>query len=136
MANVSGTTKMPEPPDEPERILPALGPEVTTHQPTELEIQDSADVIEKPKKTAKKSEELFPVKLLKNYRPYDKDANGNDSEFVISEPNAETGKPWREPSAEDRMRLPAGITVKLPMEEAKRAIKLGIGERNDPLPGK
>lgn len=135
MANVSGT-KMPDPPAEPERILPALGPEVLTHQPTELEIQDSADVVEKPKKTAKKGEELFPVKLLKNYRPLEKDANGNDSEFVISEPNPETGKPWREPSDEDRQRLPAGITVKLPLEEAKRAIKLGIGERNDPLPGK
>jgi hypothetical protein len=136
MANVSGTTKVPEAPEDPERILPALGPEVLVHQPTELEIQDSADVIERPKKTAKKSEELFPIKLLKNYRPMAEDANGNRSEFVISEPNAETGKPWRDPSEEDRMRLPAGITVKLPREEAFRAIKLGIGERNDPLPTK
>lgn len=136
MANVSGTTKMPDPPEDPERIVPALGPEVTVHQPTELEIQDAADVVEKPKKTAKKSEELFPVKLRRNYRPMDEDANGNRSEFVVSEPNPETGKPWREPTEEERVRLPAGITVKLPLEEAKRAIKLGIGERNDPLPGK
>lgn len=136
MANVSGT-KISDPlknvvaPEDPERVLPALGPELESHQPTELEIQASAAVVdEDDKKKAKKKEELFPIKLLRNYRP----AEGSD--FLIGEPNPLVGKPWREPTEEDRIRLPAGMTVKLPLTEAKRAIELKIGERNDPLPGK
>lgn len=141
MANVSGT-KVSDPlkdvqaPEDPERVLPALGPELTTHQPTELELQASAAVVdddedEDGKKKAKaKKEELFPVKLLRNYRPLE------GSDFVIGEPNPHTGKPWREPTQEERLRLPAGMTVKLPLSEAKRAIQLKIGERNDPIGGK
>lgn len=128
MANVSGT-KMPEPAEDPPRVLSTLGPELTSRQATELDIQASADVVDDDlKKPAPKKEKLFPVKLLKAYRPL--------GDFEIGQPNPETGKPYREPTEEERMRIPAGTDVLLPVDEAKRAISLKIGERNDPLPTK
>lgn len=128
MANVSGT-KMPEAPEDPARILPALGPELKAKEATELDIQASADVVDEDlKKPASKKEKLFPIRLLKAYRPI--------GDFEIGQPNPETGKPFREPTEEERMRVPAGTDVLLPMDEAKRAISLKIGERNDPLPTK
>lgn len=128
MANVSGTIKMPEPPEDPPRVLPALGPELKAREATELDIQASADVVDEDLKKPAKKEKLFPVRLLKSYRPI--------GDFEIGQPNPETGKPYREPTEEERMRIPAGTDLLLPVDEAKRAISLKIGERNDPLPGK
>lgn len=128
MANVSGT-KIVEAPEDPERTLPALGPDVVAKSPTELEIQASADVVDEDlKKQAQKEtkrEKLFPVRLLKDYRPI--------GDFEIGQPNPETGKPYREPTEEDRQKVKAGTDILLPLEEAKRAIALKIGERNDPI---
>ena len=52
-------------------------------------------------------ERLFPVVLLRNYRPI--------------------GTP-------DSTKVFAGTAINLPVAEARRAIKLGIAERNDPIP--
>lgn len=128
MANVSGTKTDPFKDvvvqDDPERVVPALGPEVGARQQTELEVQDSADVIDEKVKKRDKKEKLLPVRLLKDYRPM--------GEFEIGQPNPETGKPYREPTEEERQKVKAGTDVLLPAEEARRAVALKIGERNDP----
>lgn len=134
MANVSGT-KITDPlkgvdvQEDSERMPPALGPEVTAKSPTELELQASADVVDedlkKQSQKETKREKLFPVRLLKDYRPI--------GDFEIGQPNPETGKPYREPTEEERQKVKAGTDILLPLEEAKRAIALKIGERNDPI---
>lgn len=132
MANVSKNDPLKgvqAPEDEP-RVLNTLGPDHEPDQPTELEIQDAQDAVdedEKKKVKAAPKAKLFPIKLLKNYRPL-------TDNFRIVEPG--NGKNDRDPSDEEKTRIDAGTSVLLPLDEAMRAIELKIGERNDPLPGK
>ncbi len=129
MANVSGTKTDPMRnvvvPEDPDRILPALGPEIGARQQTELEVQASADVVDEDLKKRDKKEKMFPVRLLKDYRPI--------GDFEIGQPDPENGKPYRSPTEEDRQKVLAGTDILLPVDEAKRAIALKIGERNDPI---
>jgi hypothetical protein len=128
MANASGTrTEIPQPPSDEPRILPALGPDpAAPRQQTELEVQASADVIDDDVKKRDKKEKLFPVRLLKKYRPI--------GDFEIGQPDPENGKPYRSATEEEKaLGVQAGVDVLLPVEEAKRVIALKIGERNDPI---
>jgi len=81
---------------------------------------------------------LFPVRLLKNYRPMDRsDAQGNTvlSPFkvvALSDPDNEYSElVTREPTGVERKKVFAGVILRLPPEEATRAIKLKIAERAD-----
>lgn len=70
----------------------------------------------------KRSEDtkLFPVKLLKNYRPL--------GEFKVS-----TDEGLRDPSAEEVQKTPAGLVIHLPIEEARTVISKKIADRDDPI---
>lgn len=63
---------------------------------------------------------LFPVKLLKNYRPV--------GEFKVS-----TADGLRDPSAEETMKTPAGLVIHLPIDEARAVISKKIADRDDPI---
>lgn len=74
-------------------------------------------------KTATKlKEKLFPVKLLKNYRPISEEAQIQDVEGT-----------YRPLSEEEAMKVEAGKHVALPIEEAKSIIAKKIGERADEI---
>lgn len=65
---------------------------------------------------------LFPVKLLKNYRPISADAQIQEKD----------GK-YRELTGEEAAKVPAGSHLALPVEEAQSVIEKRIAERNDPI---
>ena len=65
---------------------------------------------------------FFPVKLVRNYRPV-------SAEFYILDDEGD----YREPSDEERMKVLAGRSIKLPVEEAQAVINSKIAERNDPI---
>lgn len=141
MANVSGTNVTGKDDKRPTdnnvaadgTTLRSQQPYVAAHSnnPSELEVQASADEeglkdLQKDAKSGKKTKEkLFPVKLLKNYRPI--------GEFEIAQPNPETGAKSREPTAEESDKVPAGTDILIPKDEAKRAIEEKIAIRNDPI---
>ena len=72
--------------------------------------------------TVKPKVKLFPVKLLKNYRPISLDAQIQDKD----------GK-YRPLTGDEAAKVPAGSHVSLPVEEAQSVIKNKIAERNDPI---
>lgn len=74
-----------------------------------------------PKKKA--SEKLFPVKLLKNYRPVSIEAQIQD----------EDSSEYRAMSEEEAQKVRAGQHIALPVQEAKDVIANRIAERNDPV---
>lgn len=66
--------------------------------------------------------DMLPVKLLRNYRPYDKYrvvVEGDDGDEMTDKVSVEGTKEW------------AGTRLMLPPDEARRAVKLGIAERDD-----
>lgn len=66
--------------------------------------------------------DMLPVKLLRNYRPmaeYKVVVEGEDSDEYQDKVSVEGTKEW------------AGTKLMLPADEARRAVKLGIGERAD-----
>lgn len=67
------------------------------------------------------SEKMFPVKLLRNYRPV-------SDKFQIVE-----GEGPREPTAEELAKVLATTTILLPVAEAQDIINKKIAERNDPI---
>lgn len=77
---------------------------------------------DKIKQKAKASEKLFPVKLVKNYRPI-------SPEFQIQG----DGGVYRAPTDEERMKIKAGDFIALPVAEAQSVIEKKIAERNDPI---
>ncbi len=87
----------------------------------------------RPRKDAMESAEstpdakLYPVKLLKNYRP------GGDFEVQDLEipEDPESNLIWREPTTQERAKCVAGKTVNINAVEAKRLLHLRIGERAD-----
>lgn len=72
----------------------------------------------------KQAEKLFPVKLLKNYRPVSSDAQIEDEEI--------TGE-YRPLTEDEAQKVRAGRSIALPVEEAKAVISSKIAERNDPV---
>lgn len=72
----------------------------------------------------KQAEKLFPVKLLKNYRPVSSDAQIEDEEI--------TGE-YRPLTEDEAQKVRAGRSIALPVEEAKTVIASKIAERNDPV---
>lgn len=78
--------------------------------------------MDKIKQKVKASEKLFPVKLVKNYRPISPD-------FQIQG----EGGVYRPPSEEERVKVPAGESIALPVTEAQSVVEKKIAERNDPI---
>lgn len=108
---------------------------VVTNRYAEPQNQDRFQPVEDEPKEFKKDAEqdkirqkvksdvkLFPVKLLKNYRPISEDAQIQD----------ENGD-YRPLSEEEAAKVNAGTHVALPVEEAQSVIKNKIAERNDPI---
>lgn len=98
---------------------------------------------------AKPSEKLFPVKLLKNYRPADvyelvgyhrkeltqKDNTGKmvvvqKAEFIEGEMS-----PPPHPGIGFDTKIWADTVIRLPMNEAKRLVGKNLAERADAFPG-
>lgn len=77
---------------------------------------------DKIRQKVKSDVKLFPVKLLKNYRPISEGAQ-------IQDVNGE----YRPLDSEEAMKVTAGSHVALPVEEAQSVIKNKIAERNDPI---
>lgn len=67
-----------------------------------------------PKAATKKR--LFPVTMKRNYHPIE--------DFKID---------GAEPTAEQRVKVPAGASIEMDIEEAKDIIAKGIAVRNDPI---
>lgn len=88
-------------------------------QPAEFKKNPEADKITQKVKSDVK---LFPVKLLKNYRPISEDAQ-------IQDTNGE----YRPLGEEEAQKVEAGNHLALPVEEAQSVIKNKIAERNDPI---
>lgn len=70
----------------------------------------------------KDEQKLFPVKLVKNYRPISPD-------FLVLDEEGD----YREPTDEERFKVNAGGSIKLPVKEAQSVIDKEIAKRNDPI---
>ena len=70
----------------------------------------------KPKTEGGGKSGLFPVKLLRNYRPA--------GEFTIG---------GEAPTEEQKAKVFAGASIEVPVEEARDVIAKGIATRNDPI---
>lgn len=76
--------------------------------------------------------DLFPIKLEKNYQPYGKDPKGW-GDFLIERDGALVEPGVNDDGYADRDKIVAGTVIHVPIEEARRAIKLGIAQRADEL---
>lgn len=86
-------------------------------------INDALNATPEPVKPAKPAaEKLFPVKLIRNYRPVS----------PIFQVKGDEDK-YREPTEDESMKVKAGTFIKLPIEEAQAVIDKKIAERNDPI---
>lgn len=88
-------------------------------EPAEFKPNPATDKIRQEVKT---KEKLFPVKLLKNYRPISVEAQIQDDDGE-----------YRPLSDEEAQKVMAGAHVALPVDEAKNVIANRIAERNDPV---
>lgn len=109
---VQGGARYAEPQGE-DRFTP-----VDDEQP-EFKKDAGQDAIKQKKKA---SEKLFPVKLLKNYRPISPEAQIIDKDGV-----------YRPMSDDEKAKVMAGQHIALPVDEAKSVIEKKIAERNDPI---
>lgn len=89
-------------------------------EPAEFKPNPQGDKIKQEVKT---KEKLFPVKLLKNYRPISVEAQIQDEKSAEYRPLTE----------EEAQKVMAGSHVALPVDEAKSVIANRIAERNDPV---
>ena len=88
-----------------------------------LEAQNAnAPATDNIKHAEKPKEKLFPVKLVKNYRPISPDAQ-------IQDANGE----YRPLTDEEAAKVPAGRHIAVPVDEARSVIEKKIAERNDPI---
>lgn len=78
--------------------------------------------MDKIKQKVKAAEKLFPVKLVRNYRPISPDFQ------ILGE-----GGVYRPPTEEDRAKVKAGEFIALPVAEAQSVVEKKIAERNDPI---
>lgn len=84
-------------------------------------IQEEIDKALGAEQKETKVEKMFPVKLLRNYRPV-------SETFAIVE---EAGE--RAPTDIEQAKVTAGTTILLPIAEAQAVINKRIAERNDPI---
>lgn len=90
---------------------------------SEERLQEEIDkALAAPAKPAKAEPKFFPVKLEKNYRPVSPD-------FTVLDDEGD----YREPNDEERFKVTAGRSIKIPVEEALAVIEKGIAKRNDPI---
>lgn len=82
--------------------------------------ETKVEAVEKPKAAKVEKVKTFPVKLLKNYRPV--------GEFQVSEADG-----YRDPTEEERAKVPAGTSILITVQEATTVINKKIAERNDPI---
>lgn len=78
--------------------------------------------MDKIKQKVKASEKLFPVKLIRNYRPISPEFQIQDKDGV-----------YRTPSGDETDKVMAGTFIALPVAEAQSVIEKKIAERNDPI---
>ncbi len=99
----------------PERIDPRMSTLVSKENDSPPPIQ-----------AAPKDDKLFPVRILRNYKPM------TDRWYPI----LRNGKVGRAPRNDDgsTTKIMKGFSVLLPLTEAKQVIQRGIGERADALP--
>lgn len=88
-------------------------------QATEFKANADQDKI---KTRTKPRVKLFPVKLLRNYRPISPDAQIQDKDGE-----------YRPLTDEEAAKIQAGAHVSLPIEEARSVVEKKIAERNDPI---
>lgn len=93
---------------------------------SERRIQEEIDKVlasgpEKEKEDPVAEEKLFPVKLIRNYRPISEKFEVIDSEGA------------RAPTDEELAKVPSGTVIALPIPEAQSVINKKIAERNDPI---
>ena len=69
--------------------------------------------------------ELFPVMLLKNYRPV--------GDFKVEHVEENGRSTWQEPSEQQKAKTLAGTKIQLPKNEARAIISKGIAERGDEI---
>ncbi len=109
-------------PEQPNRYAEPQGEarfQPVDDEPAEFKKNAQLDNIRQKVKT---KEKLFPVKLLKNYRPISEDAQ-------IQDVNGE----YRPLSEEEAQKVEAGSHISLPVEEAQSVLRNKIAERNDPI---
>lgn len=83
-------------------------------------------------KPAPSDDDLRPIKLIKNYRPFGKDPNGW-GDFLIERDGDLVEPGVNDEGLYDRDKVKAGTIIHVPLEEARRALKEGIAERADEL---
>lgn len=69
--------------------------------------------------------ELFPVLLLKNYRPI--------GDFKIEQVNEGRDPFWRDPDGAEKLKTRAGNKLQVNRDEARDMIAKGIAERGDAI---
>lgn len=90
----------------------------------EIETQEEVVVKRGRKAKPKASEDdLFPIKLKRNYRPA--------GDFLIERDGDLVDPGINENGYADRDKVMAGTVIHVPTEEARRAVNLGIADRND-----
>lgn len=90
----------------------------------ELETQEEIVVKRGRKAKAKAADDdLFPIKLKRNYRPA--------GDFLIERGGDLVEPGVNENGYDDRDKVMAGTIIHVPTEEARRAVSLGIADRND-----
>lgn len=90
----------------------------------ELETQEEITVKRGRKSKPKVADDdLFPIKLKRNYRPA--------GEFLIERSGDLVEPSVNEEGYDDRDKVKAGTVIHVPTEEARRAVNLGIADRND-----
>lgn len=92
----------------------------TTAEPV---IETVAEVKAETKPKKKAEDKLFPVKLLKNYRPISTLAQ-------IKDEMTGEGRPLND---EESQKVRAGQHIALPVQEARDVIASKIAERDDPV---
>jgi len=96
-----------------EKIVPGLA-----------KIAAEADDSPSPISAPEAGEKLFPVRMLRNYRP------ATDRWYPI----LLNGKLGKAPTEGESVKVKAGYKIALPMSEAKQVIARGLAERADALP--
>lgn len=99
-----------------------------THAPDDSAVVATVKRTRKQKETP--SDDLFPIVLVKNYRPYGNDPKGF-GDFLIERDGDLVEPGINDDGYHDRDKIVAGTTIHVPREEARRAVKLGIAQRAD-----
>lgn len=91
-------------------------------------IEIKTEIVEAPKRGRPKKEDadLFPVLILRNYRPVGK--------FKIDRATLENPMAgWDEPTGEEKAKVRAGNKILMDRDEARSIIGKGIAERADDI---